>query len=102
MALRGAGGETLIPKCECFLQVKIGKQTLGDRVVTAHNRNHNYIIGAAIQRSYCVATGFSVTGRHFMSVNGQMATQSIPTPAVTPIVKNKGKIKLSPHSVTVV
>ena len=55
-----------------------------------------------IQRSYHVATGFSITGRHFLSVNGQMVVQSIPTPTIEPIVKSKGKIKLSPHSITVV
>ena len=27
-ALRGAGGEALIPKGECFLQIKIGKKYL--------------------------------------------------------------------------
>ena len=59
-------------------------------------------MGAAMQRSYHIATGFSVTGRHFLSVNGKMFAQSIPTPKIEPIIKNKGKIKLSPHSVTVV
>ena len=31
--LRGAGGEALIPKGECFLQIKIGIQMSRDRVV---------------------------------------------------------------------
>ena len=92
----------MIPKGECFLQIKIGKQTFRDRVVIVNNLNHDYIIGAAIQRSYCVATGFSKTGRHFLSVNGQMVVQCIPTPTIEPIIKNKGKIKLSPYSITVV
>ena len=100
--LRGAGGEALIPKGECFLQIKIGKQMVRDRVVIVNNLNLDYIIGAAQQRSYCVATGFSVTGRHFLSVNGQLVAQSIPTPTNKPIIKNKSKIKLRPHSVTVV
>ena len=51
---------------------------------------------------YHVVTGFSVTGRHILSVNGQIVGQSIPTPTIEPIIKNKGKIKLSPHSTTVV
>ena len=101
-ALRGAGDEALMPKGKCFLQVKIGKHSFRDRVVIVHNLNHDYIIDVAIQRSYGVATGFSVTGRHFLSVNGQMVVQSIPTPAIEPTVKNKCKMKLSPHSVTVV
>ena len=42
-----------------------------------------------------------MTGRHFLSVNGQMLAQSIPTPIMETIIKNKGKIILSPHSVTV-
>ena len=100
--LRGAGGDALIPQSECFLQIKIGKQMFRDRVVIINNLNHDYIIGAAMQRSYCVTTGFSITGRHFLSVNGQMVLQSIPTPTIEPIIKNKGKIKLNPHSITVV
>ena len=31
-----------------------------------------------------------------------MIVQSIPTPTIEPIIKNKGKIKLNPHSITVV
>ena len=57
-----------------------------------------------MQRSYHIGTGFSITGRHFLSVNvnGQMFTWSIPTPTMEAIIKNKGKIKLSPHSATVI
>ena len=67
--LSGAGGEALIPKGECFLQIKIGKQMFRDTVVIVNNLNHDYIIGTAIQKSHCVATGFSIRGRHFLSVN---------------------------------
>ena len=31
----------LIPKGECFLQIKIGKQTFRDQVVITNNLNHN-------------------------------------------------------------
>ena len=55
-----------------------------------------------MQRSYHIAIGFSIKGRHFLSVNGQMIAQSIPTSIIEGIIKNKGKIKLSPHSVTIV
>ena len=71
-----------------------------DRVVIINNLNHDYTIGAGIQRSYCIATGFSIIGRHFLSVNGQIVVQSIPTPTIEPIIKNKGKIKINPHSIT--
>ena len=102
MALRGAVGEVLIPKGECFLQIKTGKQMFRDRVVFIINLNCNYIIGAVIQRSYHIATGFSITGRHFLSVIGQVVVQSIPSPTIEPVIKTKGKIKLNPHSITVV
>ena len=85
-----------------FLQIKIGKQTFRNRVVIVNNVNHDYIIGTSIQRSYHIATGFSVTDRHFLSENGQMVVQSIPTPTIEPIFKTKGKIKLNPNSITVV
>ena len=41
-------------------------------------------------------------GGHFLSVSGQMVVQSITTPTMEPIIKTKGKIKLSPHSITIV
>ena len=75
---REAGCEALIPKGECFLQIKIGKQMFRDKVVMMNNLNLDYIIGTAIQRSYHVAIGFSITGRHFLSVNRQMVVQSTP------------------------
>ena len=99
---RGAGGEALSPKGECFLQIKIGKQMFRDRVVIINNLNQDYIIGTALQRSYCVATGLGITGRHFLSVNGHLVVQNIPTPTIEPIIKNKGKIELNPHSITAV
>ena len=49
-----------------------------------------------------MSTGFSVTGRHFLCVNGQMVVQSITTPTMKPIIKTKGKIKLNPHSIIIV
>ena len=64
-----------------------------DRVVIINNLNHDYIIGVVIQRSYCISTGFSITGRHFLSINRQMAVQGISTPTIEPIIKTKGKIK---------
>ena len=73
-----------------------------DRVVTINNLNCDYIISAVIQRSYHVAISFSITSRHFLSVNRQMVVQCIPTPKIEPIIKNKGKIKLNPHSISVV
>ena len=100
--LRGAGGEAPIPKGECFLQIKLGKQMFRDRVVIINNLNLDYIICAVMQRSYHAAAGFSVTGRNFLPVNGQMVGQSIPTPTIETIIKNKGKIKLNPHSITIV
>ena len=51
-ALRGARGKALIPKGECFLQIKIGKKTFRDWVIIIKHLNCDYIISATIQRSY--------------------------------------------------
>ena len=92
--LRAADSKALFPKGECFLQIKIGKQIFRDRVIIVQNLSQDDdIIGVAMQRSYHIATGFSVTDRHFLSVNGQMFAQSIPTPTMEAIIKNKGKIR---------
>ena len=68
--LRAAGGKAPFPKGECFLQIKIGKQIFRDRVLIVQNLSHDYIIGAEMQRSYHIVKGFSITGRHLLSVNG--------------------------------
>ena len=39
--LRQAGGEAPIPKGECFLQIKIGKQTFRVDVCAKHPHTHN-------------------------------------------------------------
>ena len=54
------------------------------------------------KRSYYISTGFSITGRHFLSVNGQMVVQSISSPTIEGIIKIKGKIKLNPLSINIV
>ena len=92
----------LFLRVSVFYRYTIGKQTFRDRVVIINNLNCNYTIGAVIQRSYHVTTGFSITGRHFLSVNRQMVVQNISTPTIEPIIKNKGKVKLNPHSITMV
>ena len=89
--LGGAEGKALIPKGEHFLQIKIGKQMFRDRLVIVNNLNCDYMIGTMIQRSYHVATGCGITGRHFLSRNEQMVVQSIPTPTVEPMIKTRVK-----------
>ena len=93
---RAAGGEALFPKGECFLQIEIGKQIFRDRVIIVQNLSCDDTFGAAMHSLYHIAMGFSITGRHFLSVNGQMLAQSIPIPTMETIIKNNGKVKLGP------
>ena len=76
--LRGTGSEALIPKDECFLQIKIGRQIFRDRLVIVHNLNQDYIIGTVLQRSYHVATGFSITVDTFCLLMGRWLCRAPP------------------------
>ena len=103
--LRGVGGEALIPKGECFLQklqIKIDEQIFRDRVVIINNLTT--ITSLAQQYKDCIMQlqALVLQVGHFLSVNGQMVVQSIPTPTIEPVIKNKGKIKINPHFITIV
>ena len=43
-----------------------------------------------------IPKGFSITGRHFLPINGEIVAQRITTPTMEPILKTKGKIKIKP------
>ena len=55
-----------------------------------------------MQGSYYMSTGFNITSRHFLSVNGQMVAQSVTTLTIEPVIKTKGKIKLYPHAIAII
>ena len=46
-------------------------------------------------------TGYSSTGRHYITTNGEMIAQSISQATTNPILKTKGKVTLPPMSVSV-
>ena len=48
------------------------------------------------------STGYSTTGRHYITINGEMIAQAISQTKVNPILKAKGKITLPPMSISVI
>ena len=55
-----------------------------------------------MHRSYQFGTGYSITGKHYIMVNGQVIAQSISQPLDYPVVKTKGRITLPPVSVSII
>ena len=53
---------------ECYVDLKIGKKVLKDRVIIIQNLNRDYIIGVAMQHANKMLSGFSMSGRHFISL----------------------------------
>ena len=49
-----------------------------------------------------MGTGYSITGWHYITINREMIAQSILQAPTEPILKTKGKVTLSPVSVSVV
>ena len=47
-------------------------------------------------------TGLPTTGRHYITINGEMIAQNISNTTVSPILKIKGKVALPPMYVSVV
>ena len=75
--IRSVGGDTLVTIGECYIELKTGKRVLKDRVIIIKNLNRDYIIGVAIQHTNKMLTGFSTSGRHFISLNGEIIAQSV-------------------------
>ena len=98
--VRSAGVDTLVPIGECYVELKIGKRVLKDRVIIIKYLNKDYIIVVAIQHANKMLTGFSMLGRHFISLNGEMIVQSVSLITTHPILKCKSRTCLKAYAVT--
>ena len=85
----------------CFIQLWIGKKTFRDS-----NSNRKFEVQlhfrTGIDRTNRFGTGYSSTGRHYITVNGEMLAQSVLQTTTDPILKGKGKVTLHPISVSTV
>ena len=100
--IAGTGGDALRPVGECFIQLQIGKKVFRDRVVVSKNQHHKYILGQVSHRSYKFGTGYSTTGRHYITINWQVIAQMILQATDYHIIKTKCKVTLSPMSVSII
>ena len=62
--------KALIPVGECFFQSQIGKKLFQVRVIVIQNVKGEYILGQVLHRIYRFGTGYSTTGRHYLTING--------------------------------
>ena len=92
----------LVPGGECFIQLQIGKKTFRNRVIVIENLKYDYISGQVLHRSNRFGTGYLITGRHYITINGEMIAQAISQSTNSPILKTKGKITLPPMSISAV
>ena len=100
-SISGTGGEALIPVGECFIQLQISKSTFQDRVIIIDSLKCNYILGQVLHRNNRFSTGYSISGRHYININGEMIAQSISQATTYPILKNRGNVTLPPMSASV-
>ena len=100
--ISGAGGEALVPMGECFFQLQIGKKIFRDRVIIIKNLKCNYSLGQVLHKTNRFGTSYSTTGRHYITINGEMIAQTIPQSINNPILKTKGNVMLPPMSISIV
>ena len=87
----------LRPVGECFVHLQIGKRVFQDRLEVIENLGHKYILGQVLHRSNQFGTGYSTTGKYFITINGQVIVQ-----LDYPIIKVMGRVTLPPVSVSIV
>ena len=75
--IAGMGGKTLRHVGEWFVYLQIGRRIFWDRVVAIDNLRCKYILDQVLHRSYWFGTGYSTTGKHYITINGQVIAQSI-------------------------
>ena len=99
--IAGTGGKTLRPVGKCFIQLQIRKRVFQDMVVVIKNLRHKYILGQVLHRSCHFSSGYTTTGKHFITINGQVIAQSNSQALDYPIIQTKGKVTLLPMSVSI-
>ena len=101
-SIAGTGGKILRPVGKCFIHLQTGKRVFRDWVVVIDNLRYKYILGQVLHRSYQFSTGYSTTGKHYITINGQVIAQLILQPLDYPTVKMKDRITLPPVSVSII
>ena len=92
----GMRGKTLKQVGKCFVHLQIRKRVFRDRVVVIKNLRCKYILGQVLHRSYQFSTWYSTTGKHYITINGQVIAQSILQTLDYPIIKTKGMVTMPP------
>ena len=64
--------------------------------IIIQNLKHNYILGQVLHRAYRFGMGYSTTGKHYITINGEMIAEAISQVTDCPILKMKGKINFPP------
>ena len=100
--IAGVGGKTLRPVGKCFIHLQIGRRIFRDRVVVIKNLRCKYILGQVLHRSYQFGTGYSTTGKHYITINGQVIAQLVSQALHYPIIERKGRATLPPMSVSLI
>ena len=100
--IAGMGGKTLRPVGKCFFHLQIGRRVFQDRVVVINNLRHKYILGQVLHRLYWFGTGYLTTGKHYITINGQIIVWLVSQPLDYLIIKRKGRVTLPPVSVSIV
>ena len=78
------------------------KTTFHDRVIMIENLKCNYVLGQVLHRNNRFGTGYSITGRHYITSNGEIIAHSISQASTNVILKTKGKVTLPPVAISVV
>ena len=71
-----AGVDSLQPVGKFFIQMKIARKILRDQVIVIKNLSRPFILGVAIQRTNRMGMGYSIDGRHFIMIKGEVIAQS--------------------------
>ena len=100
--ISNASGKALRPTGECLVQLQIGKKLFRDRILVIQNLKCEYNLVQVLHRAYRYGIGYPTTGRHYITINGEMIADVISQVTDSPILKTKCKIILPPMAISVI
>ena len=101
LELVSASGTTLDVLGSTEITFRVNKKVYREVFSVIDGLNSDCLLGLTWQRKYRICTGWSRTGQHFLSTQGEVIATSIQNGKLVPTVKTKGAVKVPAYSVSV-
>ena len=94
-----ASSSKLGPLSQCYLTIKLGKQTFTDKLYILQNLERHVILGLRWMKNYHIAFDWNIIGQHYLQHNIDYLCTSLPQTTTSHIVHCARTVWITPRSV---